>query len=325
MSFVNQIGLMLVDEIHILGDDRGPCLEAALCRMKTIRRIMAIKSPTAPAASLRIIGVSATIANIQDIATFLECHPENAFKFDETFRPVPLSTNVIGFPSRQGGSSFQFDSFLSYKVYEVIKAYANDKSVRLTIVDQCHDTLAIGCQKCFLMAMALFEAYVQVLIFCATRRMAIQSANQLVKTVVERNESYIVGGHQQKALATAGSKCKNQSLAELLRHGVGNCPKCLKALASNILHKFYCTCDTFFTRISLRRVRAFRSQHCGGIVHCKAHSGSVLHINFGSRSQPAFLFGHHQRYCYVRRSRQISRVLRNRPAANGRSSRSSAI
>jgi replicative superfamily II helicase len=52
--------------------------------------------------------------------------------------------------------------------------------------------------------------------------MAIQSANQLVKTVSERNESYIVGGQQQKALATAVSKCKNQSLAELLRHGVGN-------------------------------------------------------------------------------------------------------
>ena len=130
MSFVNQIGLMLVDEIHILGDDRGPCLEAALCRMKTIRRILSIKSPTLPAASLRIIGVSATIVNIQDIATFLECHPENAFNFNESFRPVPLTTHVLGFPSRQGGSPFQFDSFLSYKVYDVIKAYAMDKNVK---------------------------------------------------------------------------------------------------------------------------------------------------------------------------------------------------
>jgi replicative superfamily II helicase len=130
MSFVNRIGLMLVDEIHILGDERGPCLEAALCRMKTIRRILSIKNPNLPCASLRIIGVSATIVNAQDIATFLECHPENAFNFDETFRPVPLTTHVLGFPSRQGGSPFQFDSFLSYKVYDVIKAYSNDKSVR---------------------------------------------------------------------------------------------------------------------------------------------------------------------------------------------------
>jgi replicative superfamily II helicase len=70
-----------------------------------------------------------------------------------------------------------------------------------------------------------FEDFFQVLIFCATRRMAIQSANQLVKTVGERNESYIMGGEQQKALATAVSKCKNQSLAELLRHGVGDYPR----------------------------------------------------------------------------------------------------
>jgi replicative superfamily II helicase len=136
MSFVNQIGLVLVDEIHILGDTRGPCLEAALCRMKTIRRILSIKTPTLPAASLRIIGVSATIVNIQDIATFLDCHPENTFNFDASFRPVPLTTHVLGFPSRQGGSPFQFDTFLSYKVYEVIKAYANEKCVSFVCENQ---------------------------------------------------------------------------------------------------------------------------------------------------------------------------------------------
>jgi hypothetical protein len=54
--------------------------------------------------------------------------------------------------------------------------------------------------------------------------MAIQTANQLVKTMSERHESYVLGGQQQKALTTAISKCKNQSLAELLRHGVGNAP-----------------------------------------------------------------------------------------------------
>ena len=52
--------------------------------------------------------------------------------------------------------------------------------------------------------------------------MAIQTANQLVKTISERHESYVLGGQQQKALNVAVSKCKNQSLAELLRHGVGN-------------------------------------------------------------------------------------------------------
>ncbi len=65
----------------------------------------------------------------------------------------------------------------------------------------------------------------QALIFCATRRMAIQTANQLVKTLAERNESYVIGGQQQKALGVAVSKCKNQSLAELLRRGVGDAPR----------------------------------------------------------------------------------------------------
>ncbi len=55
--------------------------------------------------------------------------------------------------------------------------------------------------------------------------MAIQTANQLVKTVLERNESYVMGGQQQKALAAAVAKCKNQSLGELLRRGVGKARK----------------------------------------------------------------------------------------------------
>lgn len=76
----------------------------------------------------------------------------------------------------------------------------------------------------------LIEDCFQALIFCATRRMAIQSANQLVKTLGERNESYVVGGQQQKALSGAISKCKNQSLAELLRHGVGDGQAIMKHL-----------------------------------------------------------------------------------------------
>jgi hypothetical protein len=55
--------------------------------------------------------------------------------------------------------------------------------------------------------------------------MAIQTANQLVKNLAERNESYVMGGQQHKALGAAVAKCKNQSLAELLRRGVGDAPK----------------------------------------------------------------------------------------------------
>jgi hypothetical protein len=54
--------------------------------------------------------------------------------------------------------------------------------------------------------------------------MAIHTANALVKNMSARHESYVLDGQQQKALATAISKCKNQSLAKLLRHGVGNAP-----------------------------------------------------------------------------------------------------
>ncbi len=91
----------------------------------------------------------------------------------------------------------------------------------------------------------------QALIFCATRRMAIQSANQLVKTLGERNESYVVGGHQQKVLSTAVSKCKNQSLAELLRYGVGNETPLFRCISLDGQ-----ICNTIFARISHCRIGA---------------------------------------------------------------------
>ena len=93
----------------------------------------------------------------------------------------------------------------------------------------------------------LIAAYFQVLIFCATRRMAIQSANQLVKTLGERNESYVVGGQQQKALSGAISKCKNQSLAELLRYGVGDGQIITKHLFSDV----FCAMVGIVTRFSI--------------------------------------------------------------------------
>ena len=82
-----QVGLLLIDEIHFLGEKgRGAALEAVICRMKNMS-----SSSTQP---LRIVACSATLANPHDIGYFLGCHSSCVLEFGPEFRPVPLDVQV---------------------------------------------------------------------------------------------------------------------------------------------------------------------------------------------------------------------------------------
>ena len=77
-EWVDEIGLVIADEIHLIGDEnRGPTLEMILTQLKLLE--------TKP----QIVGLSATITNSNEIADWLEC---NLIKND--WRPVPLAEGV---------------------------------------------------------------------------------------------------------------------------------------------------------------------------------------------------------------------------------------
>lgn len=50
----------------------------------------------------RIVGLSATLPNYQDVATFLRVKPEHLYYFDNSYRPVPLEQQYIGMQSLSG-------------------------------------------------------------------------------------------------------------------------------------------------------------------------------------------------------------------------------
>lgn len=89
MSYTRLVRLIIIDEIHLLHDDRGPVLESIVSR--TIRKIEQTGDP------VRIVGLSATLPNYRDVATFLRVDPEKGlFHFDGSFRPCPLRQEFIG-------------------------------------------------------------------------------------------------------------------------------------------------------------------------------------------------------------------------------------
>jgi len=64
---------------------------------------------------IRFVAVSATIPNLQDIATWLgsEGLPAKMLYFDASYRPVPLQRVVVPFPPNK--NAFIFDHGLNYK------------------------------------------------------------------------------------------------------------------------------------------------------------------------------------------------------------------
>ncbi len=69
------------DEIHLLHDDRGPVLESLVAR--TIRNVELTQE------DVRLLGLSATLPNYEDVATCLRVDPaKGLFYFDNRYEHI---------------------------------------------------------------------------------------------------------------------------------------------------------------------------------------------------------------------------------------------
>ena len=58
--------------------------------------------------SIRLVGLSATLPNYEDVATFLRVDPSKGlFFFDNSFRPIPLEQSYIGVTEKNAMKKFQ--------------------------------------------------------------------------------------------------------------------------------------------------------------------------------------------------------------------------
>lgn len=65
---------------------------------------------------MRIVGLSATLPNYEDVATFLRVNPDKGlFFFDNSYRPVPLQQQYIGITERKAIKRFQLMNEICYE------------------------------------------------------------------------------------------------------------------------------------------------------------------------------------------------------------------
>lgn len=133
-SYVQQVSLVIIDEIHLLGGERGPILEIIVSRMNYIA--------SQKKGDVRIVGMSTACANAMDLANWLGVK-EGLFNFRHSVRPVPLEIFIDGFPEQRGFcplmQSMNRPTFLAIKSHSpdkpVIVFVASRRQTRLTARD----------------------------------------------------------------------------------------------------------------------------------------------------------------------------------------------
>jgi len=89
VSIASTLRLLIIDEVHLLNDERGPVIETLVAR--TLRQVEQTQS------MIRIVGLSATLPNPMDVARFLGVNQNmGLFVFDQSYRPIPLTQRFIG-------------------------------------------------------------------------------------------------------------------------------------------------------------------------------------------------------------------------------------
>ncbi|EDR27184.1 U5 small nuclear ribonucleoprotein 200 kDa helicase, putative [Entamoeba dispar SAW760] len=121
--------VMIIDEVHLLHDTRGPVLEALVARIKLFME--------SNSKYIRLVGLSATLPNCGDVGIFLNCKKENVFVFGSEYRPVPLQQTFFGVADKKPLKQVQIMNRLTF---QKVKESAGKQQV-LIFVHSRKDTL----------------------------------------------------------------------------------------------------------------------------------------------------------------------------------------
>lgn len=135
---------------------------------------------------VRIVGLSATLPNYQDVATFLRVKPANLFAFPNNLRPVPLEQTYVGISVKRPFKRFQMMNDICY---EKVAEHAGTN---------------------------------QVLVFVHSRKETFATAQMLRdKAIADNSISKFLGDDpaSREILLGESENCQNAELKDLLPYG----------------------------------------------------------------------------------------------------------
>ena len=181
-SLHTAVKLLIIDEVHLLHEDRGPVIEILVAR--TLRLVETSQE------MCRIVGLSATLPNYRDVATFLGVNPATGlFHFDASFRPVPLAQQFIGVQDRQQAK----------------------KQERMQEI-------------CYRKVIAAVRAGHQVMVFVHSRRETVKTARSIKETAGQLGDMQLLLPQVDVEYGLAERKvaqARNSELSELFTAGLG--------------------------------------------------------------------------------------------------------
>lgn len=179
-SFVQVVRLVIIDEIHLLHDQRGPVIESIVAR--SLQSKIFENTP-------RLVGLSATLPNYEDVSRFLRVPKEGLFFFDSSFRPCPLSQQFLGISEKN-----------SLKKLNAMNGACYDKALQAVANDH------------------------QVIIFVHSRKETARTASWLKDKFTESGNSEMIrklDAGSKQILNSESENVQDPHLKRVLRHGIG--------------------------------------------------------------------------------------------------------
>jgi len=126
-EFVTDIDLCVIDEVHLLDSDRrGAVLEV------TVSRLRRLCDP-------RVVALSATMPNVEDVARWLDAPEDCTFRFGDSYRPVPLHASVETYA--HGENAFADKYRRLYRALDLARPHVEDGGQALVFVSSRGDTV----------------------------------------------------------------------------------------------------------------------------------------------------------------------------------------
>ena len=126
-DFVTDVDLCVIDEVHLLDSPRrGPALEATIARLRRL-------------CEPRIVALSATMRNVEDVAAWLDAPAETTLDFGESYRPVELNTGVKTYSP--GENAFADKYRRLYRALDLAEPHLEDDGQALVFVASRRDTV----------------------------------------------------------------------------------------------------------------------------------------------------------------------------------------